>query len=317
MVVAVNRAAVLVAEDSLVIRAVLVEQLQSHGYRVIEAGDGEAALAACHREQPDVVLLDVEMPQLDGHAVLARIKAEPRLADIPVVFVTARVTTEDVVEGLRLGAHDYLRKPFESSELLARVHAAVRIKTLQDELRLRNADLELASRTDALTGLHNRRHLDEQLARLAGADGRLSVLLCDIDRFKQVNDTRGHAAGDEVLRVIAGRLRDAARPGDVPGRWGGEEFLVVLPGTGATEAAAVGERVRRAIAAAPVPLEGEPLPVTASVGVASGVQDGWEGLVRRADTGLYAAKEQGRNRVVTGPPAGLGTSTPEGQDASR
>jgi PleD family two-component response regulator len=178
---------VLVAEDSLVIRAVLVEQLQSRGYRVIEAGDGEQALAACRREQPDVVLLDVEMPHLDGHGVLAQIKADPRLADIPVVFVTSRVTTEDVVDGLRLGAHDYLRKPFEPSELLARVHAAVRNKALQDELRLRNAELELASRTDALTGLRNRRHLEEQLQRLAATGDPLSVLLCDTDRFKQVN----------------------------------------------------------------------------------------------------------------------------------
>jgi two-component system cell cycle response regulator len=315
---------VLVAEDSLVIRAVLVEQLRSRGYRVLEAGDGEQALAACQRQRPDVVLLDVEMPQLDGHAVLAGIKADPRLADIPVVFVTSRVTTEDVVEGLRLGAHDYLRKPFEPSELLARVSAAARIKALQDELRLRNAELELASRTDALTGLHNRRHLEEQLQRLAAAPGQLSALLLDIDRFKQVNDTRGHAAGDQVLRALAERLRLAARAGDVPGRWGGEEFLVALPATTATEAAALGERVRWEISAAPVSLEDGPLAVTASVGVASGAEDGWEGLVRRADAGLYAAKEGGRNRVVTGPPAspgttpaGLGSSTPGRQNASR
>jgi diguanylate cyclase (GGDEF)-like protein len=317
MAVAMSRPAVVVAEDSLVIRTVLVEQLQSRGYRVIEAVDGEQALAACHRERPDVVLLDVEMPQLDGHAVLAGIKADPRLADIPVVFVTSRVTTEDVVEGLRLGAHDYLRKPFEPSELLARVHAAVRIKALQDELRQRNAELERASRTDALTGLPNRRHLEDQLQRLAAEAPPLSVLLLDIDRFKLVNDTRGHAAGDEVLRVVAGRLREAARPGDLPGRWGGEEFLVVLPGTGATEAASLGERVRATIAAAPVPLEDAPLPVTASVGVASGAGDGWEGLVRRADAGLYAAKEGGRDRVVPGPATEPRSSTREGQDAAR
>jgi two-component system cell cycle response regulator len=313
----VSAPVVVVAEDSLVIRAVLVEQLRSRGYQVVEAGDGEQAIAACRRRRPDVVLLDVEMPHMDGHAVLASIKAEPALADIPVVFVTSRVTTEDVVEGLRLGAHDYLRKPFEPSELLARVHAAVRIKALQDELRLRNAELELASSTDALTGLRNRRHLEEQLQRLTAAPGELSVLLLDVDRFKLVNDRRGHAAGDEVLRIVADRLKDTARPGDVPGRWGGEEFLVVLPDTGLTEAAGLGELARERIAATPVPLGAEPLPVTVSVGVASGTADGWEGLLRRADTGLYAAKEAGRDRVVAGPSTAVGTSTSGGQDASR
>jgi diguanylate cyclase (GGDEF)-like protein len=207
-----------------------------------------------------------------------------------------------VVQGLDLGAHDYLRKPFEASELLARVHAALRTKRLQDELRLRNAELDRVSRTDALTGLHNRRHLEERLAEQTSLVKRhgvdLGLLLIDVDRFKRVNDEHGHAAGDAVLRILAGRVREAIRVEDVPGRWGGEEFLVLLPATGRDGTGSVGERVRHSVAADPFQLGDIELPVTVSVGAAAGVEDGWEGLVRRADGALYAAKEAGRNRVV-------------------
>jgi two-component system, cell cycle response regulator len=293
---------VLVAEDSRTLRSILRGQLLGHGYQVLEADDGEQAIAVCRRERPDVVLLDVEMPRMDGHLVLGTIKRDPALTDLPVVFVTARVTTEDVVKGLDLGAHDYLRKPFEPSELLARVHAALRTKRLQDQLRQRNAELDRVSRTDALTGLHNRRHLEERLTEQASLvarhGGEIGVLLVDVDRFKRINDERGHAVGDAVLRVLAGRLREALRAEDVPGRWGGEEFLVLLPATGRDGVGAVGERVRRAVADDPFQLTGDQVEVTVSVGAAAGMDDGWEGLVRRADTALYAAKESGRNRVV-------------------
>ena len=293
---------VMVAEDSRTLRSILRGQLRDHGYQVIEAHDGAEAVTVCRRERPDVVLLDVEMPLMDGHLVLANLKRDPALVDVPVVFVTARVTTEDVVQGLELGAHDYLRKPFEASELLARVHAALRTKRLQDELRLRNAELDRVSRTDALTGLHNRRHLEERLTEQTSLvkrhGGELGLLLIDVDRFKRVNDEHGHAAGDAVLRILAGRVREAIRMEDVPGRWGGEEFLVILPATGRDGAAGAGERVRRGVAADPFQLSTIELPVTVSVGAATGVEDGWEGLVRRADTALYAAKEAGRNRVV-------------------
>ena len=233
---------VLVAEDSRVVRSILRRQLEPHGFRVVEAGDGEQAVAMCRRERPDVVLLDVEMPRMDGYGVLASIKDEPGMAGVPIVFITARATTEDVVEGLGLGAHDYLRKPFEPSELLARVHAALRTKQLQDELRLRNTELDVMSRTDSLTGLHNRRHLEERLEELASLlrrhGGELAVLLVDVDRFKRINDEHGHATGDAVLRTLAHRLRDGIRAEDVPGRWGGEEFLVLLPSTGPQGSAA-------------------------------------------------------------------------------
>jgi two-component system, cell cycle response regulator len=292
---------VLVAEDSRTLRSILRGQLREHGYRVVEAHDGAEAVTVCRQERPDVVLLDVEMPRMDGHLVLASIKRDPALVDVPVVFVTARVTTEDVVQGLDLGAHDYLRKPFEPSELLARVHAALRTKRLQDELRLRNAELDQVSRTDALTGLHNRRHLEERLAEqvslLKRHGGDLGVVLLDVDRFKRINDEHGHAAGDAVLRILAGRVRESLRAEDVPGRWGGEEFLVLLPATGIDGTASVAERVRQSVARDPFQLSGIELAVTVSVGAAAGVDDGWEGLVRRADACLYAAKEGGRNRV--------------------
>ncbi len=209
-------------------------------------------------------------------------------------------------------AHDYLRKPFEPSELLARVHAALRTKQLRDELRLRNAELDVMSRTDSLTRLHNRRHLEERLGELVSLlrrhGGELSLLLIDVDHFKRVNDEHGHATGDAVLRVLAARLKDSIRAEDVPGRWGGEEFVVLLPSTGPEGAHAAGERVRLAVATSPFALAGGGLRVTVSVGVASGIDGGWEGLVQRADAALYAAKEGGRNRVVVaGEPSSAGT----------
>ena len=298
-----QRARILVADDSLVIRSVLRKQLQEHGHVVIEAVDGEDALRSIRDETPDVVLLDVEMPKLNGHAVLAELRSNPATAHIPVVFLTARATTADVVEGLRLGAHDYLRKPFEPAELLARVSAALRVKRLQDELRIRNTELEASSRTDALTGLPNRRHLQEQLAAAASASrrhgGSVAVLMVDVDHFKRVNDRLGHAGGDHVLRRIALALATACRAEDVAGRWGGEEFLVVSPGNDADGGAALAERIRASAEAESIEVDGaERVSVTVSVGVASGSGD-VDAIVRDADAALYEAKETGRNRVVS------------------
>lgn len=296
------RTRILVADDSLVIRSILRKQLQEQGHVVVEAVDGDDALRACREEPPDVILLDVEMPNLDGHGVLADLRLHETTAHIPVVFLTARATTEDVVEGLRLGAHDYLRKPFEPAELLARVSAALRVKRLQDELRIRNVELEAASRTDALTGLPNRRHLQEQLVAAASSARRrgdaMSVLMVDVDHFKRVNDLLGHAGGDEVLRRVALSLAIACRAEDVAGRWGGEEFLVVAPGTDTKGAAALAERIRESTASMVVTEGDKLIAVTVSIGVASGSGD-VDGVVREADRALYEAKETGRDRVVT------------------
>jgi two-component system cell cycle response regulator len=292
---------VLVADDSMVVRAVLRRQLEADGHTVVEAVDGNEAIRLCRAVRPDVVLLDIEMPVLDGHATLERLKADPELRDIPVVFLTGRVDTADVVTGLRLGAHDYLRKPFEASELTARVSAALRTKGLQDELRARNAELDRVSRVDMLTGLHNRRHLDEHLRHAISAARRhhrtVAVLLADIDHFKLVNDEHGHLAGDGVLKEVAARLLSTVRTEDALGRWGGEEFIAVLSDTPEDAVALIAERMRQVIAATPFALEGGiTVPVTVSIGHTSGTDDA-ETLVHRADDALYQAKTAGRNRV--------------------
>lgn len=299
-------ATVLIIDDSLVIRAVVRSHLEAEGYRVIEAEDGAGALELCRQSPPDVVLLDIEMPGLDGYQVLAELKADPQLGDLPVVFLTTLTGMADVLKGLRGGAHDYLKKPFEPAELVARVAAAAHVKKLQDQLRQRNAELNLLSRTDALTGLHNRRHLEEELARHHNGarrhDDPFCVLLLDVDHFKQVNDTYGHPAGDVVLSVIAQRLRNEMREGDVAGRWGGEEFLAVFPRTDLNGAVVVAERIRHAIAATPIYAAGQGITVTVSGGCALGPAGSGDELVHAADTRLYAAKAAGRNQIIATAP---------------
>jgi two-component system, cell cycle response regulator len=294
---------VLLVEDSAAIRALVRRMLVAGGHTVVEAARGADALALCREQQPDVVLLDVEMPGMSGWDVLAAMKADPGLRDVPVVFLTGRSDTADMVDGLRLGAHDYLRKPCEPTELLARVQAAARVKRLQDELRQRNEELDLISRTDVLTGLRNRRHVEEYLTKLVSLARRnvepIAVLIVDIDHFKSVNDGHGHDAGDAVLREVAGRMVDSVRLEDMVGRWGGEEFLVVLPNTAAQGAAELAERLRQVVAGEPCRLpDGGAVPVTISLGCAASVIDDAATLVRSADAAMYEAKESGRNRVV-------------------
>jgi two-component system, cell cycle response regulator len=295
---------VLIVDDSLVVRSVVRGWLEEQGHVVTEVEDGASAIERCLAAPPDVVLLDIEMPGLSGHDVLTRLKSEPVVRDIPVVFLTNHASMEEVLQGLGGGAHDYLRKPFEPAELVARVGAAVRVKKLQDELRRRNDELDQISRTDALTGLFNRRHLEEQLRSHAASsrrhDHELGLILLDVDHFKAVNDTYGHPAGDDVLCELARRITGELRAEDVAGRWGGEEFLVILPGTDLAGTMKGGERIRSAVAAGPFHLTGRTVTVTVSGGCSSKLGAGPEDLVRAADTGLYEAKAAGRNRILAG-----------------
>jgi two-component system cell cycle response regulator len=300
---------ILVAEDSALLRRMLGDVLRQQGWAVLEAGDGRSALVIARAERPHVALLAREMEGLDGMAVLDALRRDPRTADIPVVFVTGRTDAAELAEGLERGAHDYVRKPVDPVELVARIRTAIRLRTLRDELAERNAELEQLARTDVLTGLANRRHADDVLrATIAGArrHGReLCAVLADIDRFKAVNDLHGHAAGDAVLRAVALRLAGGLRDEDTAARWGGEEFLLLLPD--AAEAGMVAERLRAAVAADPVRIDDTlSIPVTASFGWAAWTaSESPETLVARADAALYAAKNGGRDRVFSAAPAPL------------
>jgi diguanylate cyclase (GGDEF)-like protein len=298
----VSGTTVLVADDSEVVRAVLRMELEGQGHTVVTVGDGRAAIDACRAYRPDVVLLDVNMPGLDGYGVLAALQADEELRFVPVVFLTSKDSTEYAVAALEAGAQDYLRKPFEPVELAARVAAAARVKRLRDELRKRNEELELAVRVDLLTHVYNRGHLRERLDLMAAAvrnSGReLGILMADVDELKAVNERYGHAVGDLVLTTVAERMRDAVRGEDTVGRWDGQQFIVLLPGSDPEGAANVAERLLAAVTETPVPLgDGRWVPVTISIGGTAGQPDDPEALIRRAEIALVGAKDAGRNRV--------------------
>ena len=285
---AVPPPSVLVVDDSDTLREQLCAELDGAGIATTQAGDLRSARRLLRDGDFDAVVLDLMLPDGEGTELLGA-------AGPPVIMLTGSGHPELVAAALQAGAHDFVHKPVEAVEIVARVGAAVRTKRLADDLRAANARLEVEARTDVLTGLLNRRYATLELERLLAAAARhgreLSVLMLDIDHFKTLNDAHGHEAGDDVLRTIAGRLGGALRAGDVLARWGGEEFVALLPDTGAGGAAVVAERMRVSAAQA--------TPVTISVGCATwraGEDAG--ALVARADGALYEAKRAGRNRVA-------------------
>jgi diguanylate cyclase (GGDEF)-like protein len=315
---------IVVVDDSLTVRMMLKAHLEGAGYRVDVFADGESACESLRtaRPLPDLVLLDVIMPGMDGMAVLSFIKTTLGAGFVPVIFLTAQGEVRDRVQGLNLGADDYIAKPFEADELLARVRAHIRIKRLQDALaehntalveanqekatllgalEAKNAQLAEMANTDPLTGVANRGYIEvclaNEVARATRFGTTLSVGMVDIDHFKRVNDSFGHPFGDRVIREVARVLSETVRQVDMVGRYGGEEFLVVMPGTGLDGAGVLAERIRAAVAA--LVHQPEAHSATLSVGVAQWERDAgtWEGLVSRADQALYQAKEEGRNRV--------------------
>jgi diguanylate cyclase (GGDEF)-like protein len=307
-----NKKKILVVDDHEDNVEVLRARLESRGYDVEGAMNGQEALDTVSRWCPDLVLLDVMMPDMDGLEVVRRLKANPDLPFIPVIMQTALDSTERMVAGLEAGADDYVTKPINFAELEARVRSLLRIKKLQQELSEREKELSemndkllRISLTDGLTGVDNRRALEQRLHEMFEHSLRLhepvSVLMCDIDHFKRVNDTYGHAAGDAVLKQFAAILKEEAREIDRVGRYGGEEFLLLLPGTVLDAAVTFAERLRQRVDAHTFSYEGGTLKKTVSFGVASWPHpkiQGREAMLKAADDALYVAKETGRNRVV-------------------
>lgn len=305
---------ILVVDDHPDNIQVLRARLEARGYIVDEAEDGEQALERVYSSPtPDLILLDVMMPKIDGLEVVRRIKSDTHLPFIPVIMQTALDSTESMVEGLDAGADDYIAKPINFRELDARVKSLLRIQSLQSSLAQRekelsaaNAQLVVLSRTDVLTGVSNRRRLEELLHDMWEHSQRLheplSLVMCDIDHFKRVNDQYGHQVGDVVLQQFAQLLQAEGREIDRVGRYGGEEFVLLLPGTVLDAAVTFAERLRECVKKHEFKYgAGESLHRTMSCGIAAWphplVTD-QEALIRAADEALYVAKESGRNRVV-------------------
>jgi two-component system, cell cycle response regulator len=307
-----SSARILIVDDHEDNVELLKARLESWGFETLSAKDGAEALSKIESSLPDLVLLDVMMPKVDGMEVARRVKNNPDLPFIPIIMQTALDSTENKVEGLEAGADDYITKPIDFPELKARVNSMLRIKRLQEEVEERERELMEAnerlrhmSQTDSLTGLENRRHIETRLEEMFEHAARLaepfSVVMVDLDKFKSVNDDYGHQAGDAVLKQLARILKHEVREIDHAGRYGGEEFILLLTGTVLDAAVTFAERVRKAIEAHTFTFEGGTLQRTASFGVAAWPHPkitSCDMLVRAADDALYVAKETGRNRVI-------------------
>lgn len=291
---------VLCVEESRSVRVFVREQLAARAMNVVEAETGAAALEMVERVLPDVILLDTELPDIRSHVVLEGLRARACVAHVPVVLLAEEISVEMLIAGMESGAHELLRKPIDPAELVARVSAALRSKAMADDLRQRNSELDVVSRTDVLTGLYNRRHLEEALRQLTSQARRyaqpFTVVMFDIDRFRDVNESHGRQAGDDILRTVARRIQASVRESDVCGRWSGEEFLALLPMTDLDGARTFAERIRAMIDWAEVIIDGAgSAHVTVSAGISEGTNVGE--LLLRADEALYAAKKAGRNAV--------------------
>jgi diguanylate cyclase (GGDEF)-like protein len=304
--VAGQPASILVVDDTAANLQVLAGMLKDRGYKVRPVPSGKLALLAARRDPPDLILLDINMPEMNGFEVCQHLKADGTLNKVPVIFISALTETLDKVKAFAVGGVDYLTKPFQMEELQARVETHLTLRRLQLELeetnsRLERANdrLELLAVTDGLTGLKNHRAFQEKLAeeirRVVRHPASLSLLFLDVDRFKQFNDTFGHAAGDGVLQSVARLLQEVSRSTDFVARYGGEEFVILMPNTNLEGSLVIAERIRKCVE------QGywRERPITVSIGVTTMDNANGDGmvLINQADAAMYHSKTNGRNCV--------------------
>ncbi len=298
---------ILVVDDEPLSRHVLQAAVEQLGHEWTAAENGQAAWQCFKQDRPDVLITDLLMPEVDGLELCRRVRADTRGGYTYIILVTVLGERHDVVRGMDAGADDYLIKPVQLFDLQARLIAAQRVTDLHAELDRHRAELAHLARHDPLTGLGNRRSLQEDLevlhSRSQRYGRRFAVAMCDIDRFKAYNDTHGHQAGDQALRTVAATIAQELRGGDSVYRYGGEEFLLVLPEQTPDTTLVAVERVRSAVQrlAIPQPAAGAGGTLTLSAGIAAFDPDEaptTEELLRRADAALYRAKAAGRNQIA-------------------
>jgi diguanylate cyclase (GGDEF)-like protein len=304
-----SKAIILLVEDDKVQAKVTKDFLESFGYEVILAVDGKSAIKSAKTQKVDIIVLDLVLPDINGNEVSRWLKLNPDTKGIPIIMLTVRSSMTEKVAGLVAGADDYLPKPYDEIELNARIYACLRTKALQDELREKNRQLEEAllklevqAITDPLTELFNRRYflsaIEKEFNRTVRYKSPTSCLMIDIDHFKKINDAYGHRAGDISLKETAAIIKNCTRDVDTVARWGGEEFIVLLPETGGEDALLVAAKILGAVSHHA--FTAFPERITVSIGLATVPEphiNTAEKLIHEADLALYEAKTKGRNRI--------------------